>query len=66
MNRTLSIALLVVGLVLVALGFNASESVASDVSRLFTDEPTDRALWLLIGGGALVLIGGAGLFRGEK
>jgi hypothetical protein len=66
MNRTLSSVVLLVGLVLIALGFNESESVASDFSRLFTDEPTDRALWLLIGGGALALIGGAGLFRGEK
>ncbi|MBL8804678.1 MAG: DUF3185 family protein [Planctomycetes bacterium] len=66
MNRTLSIVVLLVGLVLLVLGFNESESVASDFSRLFTDEPTDRALWLLIGGGALALIGAAGLFRGEK
>jgi hypothetical protein len=66
MNRTLSSVVLLVGLVLIALGFNESESVASDFSRLFTDEQTDRALWLLIGGGALALIGGAGLFRGEK
>jgi uncharacterized membrane protein YidH (DUF202 family) len=66
MNRTISIVLIAVGLVLVIMGVNESDSVASDISRLFTNEPTDRALWLLIGGGALVLIGGGGLFRNGK
>ncbi len=66
MNRIVSIVLIAVGLVLVVMGVLESDSVASDISRLFTNEPTDRALWLLIGGGALVLIGGGGLFRSGK
>lgn len=66
MNRILSIVLLLVGLVLFVMGVNEADSVASSFSRLFTDEPTDRALWLLIGGGALILIGGGGLVRGGK
>ncbi len=66
MQRTLAIVILAVGAVLLVMGFSESDSVASDISRLFTDEPTDRALWLLIGGGALVLIGAGGLLRPAK
>jgi uncharacterized membrane protein YidH (DUF202 family) len=66
MNRILSIVLIAVGVVLLVMGVNESDSVASDISRLFTDEPTDRALWLLIGGAVLVLLGGGGLFRSGK
>lgn len=66
MQRIIAIVVLAVGAVLVVMGVSESDSVASDVSRLFTDEPTDRALWLLIGGGALVLIGAGGLFRSAK
>lgn len=66
MNRMLSSVLLLIGLVLLVMGVNEADSVASSFSRLFTDEPTDRALWLLIGGGALVLVGGSGLARGAK
>lgn len=66
MNRIVSMVLIAVGLVLVVMGVVESDSVASDISRLFTNEPTDRALWLLIGGGALVLIGGGGMFRSGK
>jgi hypothetical protein len=50
MNKALGIALLVVGVVLTILGFNASESLSSDVSRFFTGAPTDKSVWLLIGG----------------
>jgi uncharacterized membrane protein YidH (DUF202 family) len=66
MNRILSIVLIAVGVVLLVMGVNESDSVASDISRLFTDEPTDRALWLLIGGAVLVVLGGGGLFRSGK
>jgi hypothetical protein len=50
MNKALGIALLVVGIVLTILGINASESLSSDVSRFFTGAPTDKSIWLLIGG----------------
>ena len=59
MNRLASLALLIFGVVLLALGWDAYRSVSSDVSRLFSGAPTDRALWLLIGGG-LALIAGLG------
>jgi len=50
MNRIVSIALLVGGVVLMFLGINATNSFGSDVSRFFTGSPTDKAIWMLIGG----------------
>ena len=64
MNRTLSIALLVVGCVLIAFGISASQSFSSDVSRFFTGGPTDKTMWLLIGGVVAAIIGLGGMLRG--
>ena len=57
MNKALGIALLVAGVVLTTLGINASESLGSDVSRFLTGAPTDKSIWLLIGGIVSVIIG---------
>lgn len=66
MNKLVFLALLVVGVVLVVLGVIESDSISSDFSRLFTGEPTDKAVWLLIGGGVATVGGLAGLARGSK
>jgi uncharacterized membrane protein YidH (DUF202 family) len=58
MNRIVSIALLVGGVVLMIFGINATNSFSSDVSRFFTGSPTDKAVWMLIGG---VVATGVGL-----
>lgn len=65
MNKGLSLVLLVVGVVLLVLGVIASDSISSDFSRLFTGEPTDKTLWLLIGGGVAAIIGLGGLGMGR-
>jgi len=44
---------------LIIWGFSASDSLSSDVSRFFTGSPTEKTVWLIIGGiGATI----AGLF----
>lgn len=63
MNKSISIALLVVGIVLLVLGYNAYHSAASDVSRAFTGAATDKALWLLVGGIVASIVGILGLAR---
>lgn len=50
MNRTLGIAMLVVGIVLLIFGLSASDSIGSSFSKLFTGAPTDKAIWLIVGG----------------
>lgn len=66
MNRTVSLILLVVGVILVIYGINASTSLGSDVSRAVTGSPTDKSMWLLIGGVVLAIIGLIGTLRGRS
>lgn len=66
MNKILSLALLAGGVVLIIYGVNASDSVSSSFSRMFNGAPTDKTLWLLIGGGVMAAVGLGGLLRGAK
>jgi hypothetical protein len=66
MNKALSIALLTVGVILIVYGVHASSAFVSDVSRFFTGSPTDKTVWLLIGGVVAAIVGLSGLFSGSK
>ncbi len=66
MNKILSLALLIGGLVLIIYGFNASDSIGSDVSRFFTGNPTDKTIWFFLGGILAAAIGAGGLMMGSK
>jgi hypothetical protein len=63
MDKTTSVVLLALGIVLLVFGFNAYHSANSDVSRFFTGAPTDKSLWLLIGGFVASIVGFLGLAR---
>lgn len=66
MNRIISLALLVGGVALIIVGVNATNSFGSDVSRFFTGSPTDKAIWMLIGGIVATCLGLMGTLRGSK
>jgi hypothetical protein len=67
MNKPISLLLLVGGIILIVYGANASDSLGSDFSRFFTGSPTDKTIWLLIGGAAACIVGASGLIlRGRK
>jgi hypothetical protein len=66
MNKLISIALLVAGVVLTVIGISATNSFSSSVSRAFTGAPTDKAIWMLIGGIVMGIIGLLGLGLGSK
>lgn len=66
MNKPVSLALLVVGVILIIYGVSANNSVGSGFSRIFTGSPTDKTLWLLIGGALAGVIGLVGLVRGGR
>jgi hypothetical protein len=66
MYKILSMALLAGGVVLIIYGINASNSFGSDISRLFSGSPTDKSIWLLIGGIVAAVVGVGGLLRGSK
>ena len=66
MNKMISLALLVGGVVLIIFGIQATDSFSSDVSRFFTGSPTNKAVWMLIGGIVAVGIGLTGTFLRSK
>jgi hypothetical protein len=66
MNKLISLILLAGGITLIVYGINTSNSVSSDFSRFFTNSPTNKTIWLLIGGGVAAAVGAGGLVRGSK
>ena len=66
MNKIISLALLAGGIVLIVVGINATNSFGSDVSRFFTGSPTDKAIWMLIGGIVAAVFGLFGVMRSPK
>jgi len=68
MNSIVSISLIAVGIALLVMGVVAMDSFSSDVSRFFTGTPTDKSVWMVIGGIVALIAGGAGmtLFRSNS
>lgn len=66
MNKFVSLALLIGGIVLITYGIRASESIGSAFSRLFTGAPTDATVWLILGGTVASVWGAISLIRGSK
>ncbi|RUO53586.1 MULTISPECIES: DUF3185 family protein [Pseudidiomarina] len=65
MNKVIGIILLVVGIILLYFGYEAYNSPASELSNAVTGEPTDNAMWYLIGGAIAVIVGLYGVIRGK-
>lgn len=63
MKKSISLALFVGGILLIIYGVSANDSVGSGVSRFFTGSPTDKTMWLLIGGAIATAVGLSGLLR---
>ena len=57
MNNIVGLAIFAVGIVLLIFGFNESQSFASEVSRVFSGNPSDHSMWMLVGGGLAVVAG---------
>jgi len=66
MNKIVSLALLAGGVVLIIFGISAMNSFSSDVSRFFTGSPTDKAVWMLIGGITAAAVGLTMTLRSSK
>jgi uncharacterized membrane protein YidH (DUF202 family) len=61
MTKAISIALIVGGIVLLYFGGQAFNSVSSDVSRVFTGSPTNKAIMLVVGGVVATIAGLTGM-----
>ncbi|HEX3626897.1 MAG TPA: DUF3185 family protein [Verrucomicrobiae bacterium] len=57
MNKAIGLALLAAGIALIIYGIDSSHSTASSLSRTFNGSPTNKTLWLLIGGIAATVFG---------
>jgi hypothetical protein len=57
LNKILPLALLSGGVLLLVLGIFATDSFSSDVSRFFTGSPTNKAVWMLLGGAVATVVG---------
>ncbi len=66
MRNPLGLVILLVGIVLLVLGIAASDSVASSFSKFFTGEPSDRSIWLMIGGIVAIGVGATLGWRGSR
>ncbi len=69
-TRIIGIVLLLLGVVLLIVGWNASDSVVDQASEAFTGRYSDETMWYLIGGAVagvlgllLVIFGGNGVRR---
>ena len=66
MQSIIGMALLVVGVVLIIFGMQASASVGSSLSELFTGAQSDRTIWLLVAGVAVAIVGVGLLLAGRR
>lgn len=60
MNQVFGLAFMAVGVVLLVMGFTAADSVGSQFSRFFTGNPTDKSIWLILGGIVSIIVGAGG------
>lgn len=70
MNKNVQMAIgvvcLVVGVFILAWGYNISRSVTSQIKEIFTGSPTDRAMYFYVGGAVLSVIGLFQIFLARK
>ena len=61
MTRAISLALVIGGVLLLYFGGQSLHSFGNEVSKLFTGSPTDKTIWLLVGGAVSTVAGLIGL-----
>ncbi|MDO8827282.1 DUF3185 family protein [Methylophaga sp.] len=64
-SKLLGIILLVVGVILLIFGWNASQSLGDQITETITGRFTDETMWFIIGGAVAVVVG-AFLALGKK
>lgn len=63
MQKVISAALLVGGLLLLYFGYQESQSVAGEVEELVTGSPGENSMWMIIGGAVAAIAGFVGLLK---
>lgn len=65
-KKIIALVLLAVGIALFIWGYNMTQSIGEEFRETLTGTFSDKATWLMIGGGALGLIGILQLVFGKK
>lgn len=66
LHLAIGVACLVVGVLLLAWGYNISRSVGSQLKEVFTGSPADRVVYYYIGGAVLSIFGVFQIFVARK
>ena len=66
MNKPVALTLLAGGIVLLVFGYNSAQSFSSGVSRIFNGSPTNKAIWMIVGGAIATVVGLYGLSKSSK
>jgi hypothetical protein len=66
MQNVVGLVSLVVGVVLIIFGMQASASLGSRLSQLFSGTPSDRTIWLLLVGVVVAILGLGLLLTGRR
>jgi hypothetical protein len=65
MKKIVWLGLLVIGIVMIVFGVQGMNSLESDVNRFFRGTPTDKSVWMLVGGILCAIAGGYGVWKGK-
>lgn len=61
MSKPVALGIAVVGVILLVWGLQAKDSAASVVSEVVQGSPSDKSIFLIVGGALLTVVGGAAL-----
>jgi drug/metabolite transporter (DMT)-like permease len=56
-NRILGVILLVVGVILLYFGINATDTIGEEIKEGLTGRYTDKTTWYIVGGAAAAVVG---------
>ena len=65
-HKLIGLVLLAVGIVLLVMGYNASQSVGSQFREAFSGTMSDRTMMFYLGGAVLIAVGGYLAFMSRK
>lgn len=65
-QQLIGILALVAGIILLVFGLDAGNSFISEIKKTFTGNPTERSMWMIIGGAALGIFGLVALIPRSK
>ncbi len=66
MKMSLALACIVAGVVLLIFGLSSEDSIQNAFSKAFTGRPTDRTVWLIVGGTVCFVAGVFGCYRSTR